>query len=288
MAAALICCAGRYTQCFADDATPSSSHFAKLGTNKVHYITAGTGRETLVFVHGWSCSGDFWHEQLPALQDKARLICVDLPGHGQSDKPHTDYTMDYFADAVLAVMRDAHVKKATLIGHSMGAPVICRVYGKEPGRVAALVSVDGIMRRPAMSPEQAAQFISAYHTPEYRTQATNFIRSMFPSPGTEALRDRILAEMLLTPQYVMAGAMDGMFAANQPDWDLKKVNVPVIVINTENPMWDESYKKYIAGLSSKTDYRSIPGAGHFLMLEKPEEFNTLLLETLRKFDLVTK
>jgi pimeloyl-ACP methyl ester carboxylesterase len=53
--------------------------------------------------------------------------------------------MDYFARAVLAVMNDAHVDKATLVGHSMGAPVICRVFHQAPERVAALVSVDGLL-----------------------------------------------------------------------------------------------------------------------------------------------
>src|SRR5260370_4742140 len=76
----------------------------------------------------------------------ARLILIDLPGHGKSDKPQTNYTMDYFASAVLAVMRDARVEKATLVGHSMGTPVICRVYAQAPEKVAALVAVDGLLR----------------------------------------------------------------------------------------------------------------------------------------------
>src|SRR5664280_1344102 len=104
----------------------------------------------------------------------------------------TDYTMDYFATAVLAVMHDAHVKNATLIGHSMGVPVICRVYRQAPEEVAALVAVDGVLRRPAMTSEQAERFKAPFGMPEYRTHTTNFIRAMFPIPGTEVLRDRVL------------------------------------------------------------------------------------------------
>lgn len=126
----------------------AKSHFARLGTNKVHYLTAGKGDRTIVFVHCWAGNSGFWREQLPALADKARLILVDLPGHGQSDKPRGDYSMDFFASAVLAVMRDARVDRATLIGHSMGVAVICRVHAQAPGKVAALVAVDGLLRRP--------------------------------------------------------------------------------------------------------------------------------------------
>ena len=131
VAAALFAFAGCATAPKPKTLADGKSHFASFGTNKVHYVTVGGGRQTIVFVHCWAGNLGFWREQVPALADKARLVLIDLPGHGQSDKPHTAYTMDYFASAVLAVMRDAHVDKATLVGHSMGGAVICRVYGQD-------------------------------------------------------------------------------------------------------------------------------------------------------------
>jgi len=95
-------------------------------------------------------------------------------------------------------------------------------------------------------------------------------------------------EMLMTPQHVMRSAMEGMFDAGQPAWDLPKVNVPVLVLNAQNPMWTPEYETYVLSLSAKTDYRTIENVGHFLMLEKPAEFNAALLEMLGKFDLVAK
>ena len=264
------------------------AHFANFRTNKVYYFTVGNGPRTVVFIHGWSCNSGFWRDQIPALTDKARLILIDLPGHGQSDKPHTDYTMDFFAGAVLAVMRDALVDKATLVGHSMGTPVACRVYHQAPEKVAALIAVDGILRRPKMTPEQCEQFIAPFRTPEYREHTTKFIGSMFPIAGTEPLRSSVLAEMLATPQYVMLGAMEGMFGPAQPDWDPQKVTVPVLVINAKNPMWTADYEAYVRSLSLQTDYRTLDGVGHFLMLEKPVPFNAALSEMLKKFDLIAK
>jgi non-heme chloroperoxidase len=267
------------------DAQP---HFVSLGTNLIHYVTIGQGNHTIVFVHCWAGNLDFWREQIPALADKAQLILIDLPGHGQSDKPHTAYTMDFFASAVLAVMADAHVDKATLVGHSMGGPVICRVYKQAPEKVAALVSVDGLLRRPKGTPEQARAMVSQFSTPDYRENAKKFIASFFPIPGTEALRGRVTSEMLMTPQYVMLGAMEGMFDPDQPDWDLKKVNVPVLIINAQSPLWDDDYENYVHSLSPQTDYRMMDGVGHWLMLEKPAEFNATLTAMLREFDLIAK
>jgi pimeloyl-ACP methyl ester carboxylesterase len=261
----------------------------RFGTNQVYYLTAGKGDHVIVLVHCWAGNLQFWREQVPALQDKARLVLIDLPGHGRSDKPHTIYTMDYFASAVVAVMRDAHVNKATLVGHSMGTPIICRVYKQAPERVAALVAVDGFLHRPALTADQARELVEPFHNADYRTHTTNFISTLFPNPGTEALRGHVLSEMLATPQFVMAGAMDEMFDLNQPDWDLKKVDVPVLVLNANNPaMWNDPYKNYVRELSPKTDYRTIEGAGHWMMMEKPAEFNTALIEVLREYDLIAR
>ena len=264
------------------------SHFAPFGTNRVHYVTVGAGRQTIVFIHGWGNNLGFWREQVPAFADQARLVLIDLPGHGQSDKPHTAYTMDFFASAVLAVMSDAHVDQAALVGHSMGVPVICRVYRQAPEKVAALVSVDGLLRRPQGMPGQAGEFVAQFGTPDYREHVKQFVGSFFPVPGTEALRDQVLSEILATPQYVMVGAMEGMFGPDQPDWDLKKVNVPVLVINARSPMWNADYESYVHSLSPQTDYRVMDGVGHWLMLEKPAEFNATLTDLLRKHDLMAK
>jgi pimeloyl-ACP methyl ester carboxylesterase len=194
--------------------------------------------------------------------------------------------MDYFARAVLAVMRDARVDKATLVGHSMGGPVIYRVYEQAPEKVAALVVVDGFLRRPKAAPGQAEQFIAQFRTPAYREHTRQFFSSMFPVPGTEALRDRILSEMLATPQRVLSSTMEGMFGPDQPDWDLKPANVPVLVISAKGAMCDADGESYVRSLSAQTDYRVMKNVGHWLMLERPEEFNALLTDMLRKFNLI--
>jgi pimeloyl-ACP methyl ester carboxylesterase len=137
-------------------------------------------------------------------------------------------------------------------------------------------------------PGQAGEFIAQFGTPDYREHVRQFVGSFFPVPGTGALRDRVLSEMLATPQYVMVSAMEGMFGPAQPDWDLKRVNVPILVINARSPMWDAGYEDYVHSLSPQTDYRMMDGVGHWLMLEKPAEFNATLADMLRKFDLMAQ
>lgn len=97
-----------------------------------------------------------------------------------------------------------------------------------------------------------------------------------------------MSEMLATPQHVMLGGMLGMLGPDQPDWILRKVDAPVIAINARSPWWENGYEHYVRSLSPQSDYVIMEGVGHFLMLEKPAEFNATLTAKLRKFDLIGK
>jgi pimeloyl-ACP methyl ester carboxylesterase len=272
---------------FASEAD-ARSQFVSVGANRVHYVTAGKGSRAIVFVHCWAGNLGFWREQVPALADKARLILIDLPGHGRSDKPQTAYTLDYFAKAALAVLGDARVDKAIFIGHSMGAAALCRLHHQAPEKFDALVSVDGLLCRPPGTPAEARALVGPFGSPQYLDHARGFISSFFPVPGTDGLRDRVMSEMLATPQHVMLGGMLGMLGPDQPDWILRKVDAPVIAINARSPWWENGYEHYVRSLSPQSDYVIMEGVGHFLMLEKPAEFNATLTAKLRKFDLIGK
>ena len=141
--------------------TPPQDRFAKLDTMRVHYQNYGEGKDAVVFIHGWSCNLNFWKANLPAFVNQSRVIAIDLPGHGESDKPQVTYSMDLFARAIDAVLQDAKVERATLVGHSMGAPVIRQFYRKYPDKTRALVIVDGSLR-PFSNPEQMKQFMDPF------------------------------------------------------------------------------------------------------------------------------
>jgi pimeloyl-ACP methyl ester carboxylesterase len=262
------------------------SHFASAGASRIHYVSAGGGSRVFVFVHGWACHHGFWREQAPLLAEQARLIFIDLPGHGRSDKPEATYTLDAFAEAVQAVLEDAGVDHAVFVGHSMGVAVLCRLHERAPEKFAALISVEGLLCRPPGTPAEARALVAPFNTPHYREHARRLIGSFFPVPGTEELRNRVTDEMLATPQHVMFGAFLGLFDLDQPDWMLRKINAPLLVINAPSPWWQSDFERYVRSLSSRTDYVLMPDVGHFLMLEQPAAFNATLAELLRKHDLI--
>src|ERR1700751_1539750 len=81
------------------------SKFADVDHLKVHYTNYGKGDTALFFVHGWAGDETVWSEQAPALAEQIRVITIDLPGHGQSDKPQMiEYDRNLYTRAIDGVI----------------------------------------------------------------------------------------------------------------------------------------------------------------------------------------
>jgi pimeloyl-ACP methyl ester carboxylesterase len=256
------------------------SRFANLDKLRVHYKSLGTGKTALVLVHGWSCDLSFWSEQVPALAGKVRVVLIDLPGHGKSDRPKIDYTMELFARAVDAVLQDAGVEKAVLAGHSMGTPVVCQFYRLFPKKTRALVAVDGSFRRIKIDQAMVDKILEMFSGPNFKEVADKFVEGMLGPKVPAEVRERVKKAMTSADRHVAVSAMRGMF--NPAIWKEDPVEVPVLAIMAKAPFWDDEYKAAVKKMIPKLDYREMDGVGHFLMLERPAEFNRILTAFLKQ------
>lgn len=254
-------------------------HFAELEGVGVHYTNYGTGEKALLFVHGWSSDETVWKKQAAELAKSTRVLTVDLPGHGQSDQPEIAYTMDYYARALDAVLRDAGVKKAVLVGHSNGTPVIRQFYRRYPEQVSGLVIVDGALRSFGNA-EEMEKFIAPLRAPNYAENAGKFIDHITEPMKDSAERAAIKSMMLRTPQRVAVSEMEGIL--DPVLWKTDPIEVPVLIVLAKSPFWTDEYEKFVRGLVPHLQYETLDGVSHFLMLDKPREFNELVLAFLKK------
>jgi pimeloyl-ACP methyl ester carboxylesterase len=261
------------------------SQFAKFGDIRVHYKSLGEGDTALVFVHGWTCNMNFWRYQVPAFDGKIRMILVDLPGHGESDKPKIDYTMDLFARSIDSVLKESGVEKAVLAGHSMGTPVIRQFARLNPKKTAGLIAVDGALRAPKFKPEDFEKFVARFSGPEWKENITKMVDSMLTEQTPAEVRKAIKEGMPTAPQHVAASAMKEMF--NPVNWkDDEKIEAPLQAIMAKSPNWPADYEQFVRKIAPQVDYHVMEGVGHFLMMEKPKEFNELMMSFLKKQGLV--
>ena len=120
--------------------------------------------KSICFVHGFGCDMNTWEKQFEAFRDEKdlRLVFIDLPGYGKSDKPHVEYTLDFFAHAIDEVLNANNIKDAVFVGHSLGTPV-CRQTLMTTSHKGALVDVDGVYC-----------FYDGTETPEYAEAVNQF------------------------------------------------------------------------------------------------------------------
>jgi pimeloyl-ACP methyl ester carboxylesterase len=262
------------------------SRYAEVDGVRVHYRSYGEGQRAVVLVHGWTCDHTFWARNVPGIVGSGRrVLAIDLPGHGLSDRPEVEYTMDLFGRSVAAVMDHAGVKRAVVAGHSMGGPVIRQFYRGYPERTVALVFVDAGFRRPSKTEAERekidkmlAERSAQYDAPDYRGTMTKVIQSMFVPSTTEALREEITTKMLATPKHVARSAFARMLDEENAKED--PIRVPCLVVFAARPSLPTDYEAYLRGLMTNLDYQVMDGVGHFLMMEKPERFNSVLIKFL--------
>lgn len=259
------------------------SRFAKFGDTKVHYLDGGKGSEALIFVHGWTCDASFWRGQTSAFPGQ-RIIALDLPGHGQSDKPQLNYSMTFFAHSIDAVMSDAKVERAVLVGHSMGTPIIRQFYRLYPEKTLSLVIVDGGLRL-FVPKDQMDQFLAGLRS-NYKTAGAQMVDGLLAPIKDAKLKGEIRATMLAAPDYVALSAMEGM--ADEKIYEKDPIKVPVLAVLAKSPFWPADNEQFLRSLAPNLEYHMWENVSHFLMMERPEEFNQILREFLAKNKLLKK
>ena len=247
----------------------------RIDGSKVSYLTNGFDRRAVVMIHGWGCNGNFWKNQVGELSKHGRVVVIDLPGHGASDAPQIDYTVDHFAFAVQCVLKDAGIERATLVGHSMGAAVALAVYRQAPERVEGLIAVDGALRSYDVPEDRKQQLLASFSGPDWAKTLREFVTSTVPGGANSQVVDWVIAQAQRTPQRVLVSAMDGLMSYQ--GWSDEKIRCPIAIIDAPGPMWTDDYKSKVRAMAPQVKWTTLEGCGHFPMLEKPEEFGAALM-----------
>jgi len=261
--------------CAVTDVKPQPDGLRKThwGDDEIVWENRGGDSDALVFVHGWAGDKSVWEKQMVSLSPWRR-IALDLPGHGASDKPRFVYTVDKMVEALLAVLDDAHVGRAVLVGHSNGALTVRRFLELHPERVAGLVIVDGPLKSFFASPEEGRKMIAPLSGPGWKEWATKLVDEMLVPMHSPADRKHVREVMLGTLQRVMRSSFEGTL---DPDlWREVPIRVPLMLVLAKQPAWDEAYRAYVEKLAPGLRWEMLEHVSHFLMLDEPERFDALM------------
>jgi pimeloyl-ACP methyl ester carboxylesterase len=237
------------------------------------YEETGTGDPPMVFVHGWTCNRSHFAPQVAHFSPRHRCLSVDLRGHGESDKPEQDYTIDAFADDVAWMCDQLGVKNAVLAGHSMGGAIVLALAARRPDLARAIVMLDPAILFPPEVKALAAQLAGAFAAPGGMETVKPFGAGQFFLPSSDAaLKERVLAAMVKTPQHVVASAFTAITTFDD-EGALRSVKAPMLYVGAEPAIADISK---LTELAPGTIIARTAGSGHFHQLEVPEQINAMI------------
>lgn len=256
-------------------------------------LDVGTGDEVLLLIHGMAGSAQTWREVLPQLAKKYRVIAPDLLGHGQSEKPRTDYSLGAFAVGLRDLLDELGVDSATVVGHSLGGGVAMQFLYQHPEYCRRLVLISsgglgpdvGWILRLLAAP--GAEFVMPVIAPAPVLRAGNAVRSWLSSMGLRSPRgaeiwnayssfsDRATREAFIrTLRSVVDYRGQSVSALNRLNL---RANLPVLAIWGEKddiiPV-DHAY----SALQARPDCRVevLPDVGHFAQVEAPSAVTDLI------------
>lgn len=282
-----------------DDFQPAKGQqdgfFAEVGSIKVFYISKGEG-QPLLLLHGLGGSTLAWEKNIDFLAQYFRVIALDLPGHGYSDKPDINYTLSWGGvDFLDKFLESLGLQKVSLVGQSAGGLLALALSLKFPDKVEKLVLVGnaGLGKEAAFS---------------LRLMSLPLVGEIIGRPNRWVLERLVKKELFYDPKLVPEDLVERMYQIRkQPGakramlkWLRQGVNItgikkevilvdrlaelrtPVLVI------WGENDKilpapciKEVLSRISDGKFIVFPKTGHWPQMEKSAEFDKAVLEFLR-------
>src|SRR3954452_8340646 len=235
----------------------------------IYVDDGGSGGLPVLFIHGNGADSSQWETQLAHLRTASRAAAIDLPGMGRSaPAANGDYSLKTNTAAVDAAVSSIGLKRFVLVGHSYGGAVAATYAAAHPEKVAAVIYADSAATVPAMSPPMQ-KFVDALRAD--RMKVTRMWFAPMLKPSSQAVQDRVYATVEKSKVDAFAGALEKLAG-----YDAK-----VVVNAYPGP----KFVIYAADIESPASFRpqfpdlpaiKLAGTGHWLMLDKPEEFNAAL------------
>lgn len=215
---------------------------------KISYSDQGKGT-AVVLLHGFLENQSMWKAFVPELVKKHRIITIDLLGHGETECLGYVHTMEDQADMVHHVLHELKIRKAVLIGHSMGGYVALAFAELYPDNVKGIVLLNSTSR--ADSEERKANRDRAIVAVKQNYSA--FIRmsiaNLFSEDNRERLSDiieEVKSEALKTPLQGIVAALEGMKIRKDREVILHFAPYPIqLILGKKDPVlnYDDSLEQ---------------------------------------------
>jgi pimeloyl-ACP methyl ester carboxylesterase len=275
----------------------ADSNFVTINDVTVHYKRAGSGKDTLILLHGFAASTCTWYRVMPSLAQNYTVAAYDRTGFGYTARPmpgewsgESPYSQTSQMEQLIALMDALNIDKAVLVGSSAGGITAALTTVNHPERIKALILVapalfDGgppgwlrlLMETPHMR-RLGPLLLRKYYTNffEYARKRTWHDSSQLPPALMEGYRKPLQAHNWDRALWEFALAYESLPLEEQ----LGELQVPVLVITGDHDrIVSPEASRHSADVIPHAQLLVIPNAGHLPHEETP----AVLLKAVHAF-----
>jgi len=257
-----------------DDPSPRTDYVEAEGLRLFSIVAGPAGGQRLVFLHGLSGSFSTWQVVMGELADRYRVAAIDLPGHGQSDKPEPatfDYGVPSLAKSIAAALQNANLGPAIFVGHSLGGAVSLQLALKYPNTILGLVLVNSAGLGTEISPELLAMMDQEPGPSTARALLQLFFedQALVLERGVDEMAQGQLSEGGWKAQRATAAAA---FSSNGQTIDdlnrLSEIMSPTLIVwGAKDRVIPVDHAIHAAGVMPDATLKLLPAVGHVPQVE---------------------
>lgn len=249
----------------------------------MNYEILGKQDTALIFIHGWNLNMRYWDDQVRHFQSRYRILNLDLAGHGNSGKDRSNWTVENFARDIAHIMQKEDINKAILVGHSFGGNIALQISTSIPERILRVVAIDcfkDVGFEITEEFENGFQDHYARFKRNYAEMADEAAREKTRTKDREVINRIVKDYKSADPKIALAVYRSVIQSQAMEKAQLKKLPFKLYVINSDySPIDEDALREHAP---HGYEIIQVHGAGHFPMVEDPQQLNAALDSALTR------
>lgn len=259
----------------------------KINNINLNYVTEGKGH-VVIFINGLTMDVNGWYLQVPSFSERYKVLRYDCRGQGQSDKPDMDYSQEMHADDLNNLMYRLDIKNSHIIGISNGGMVAQHLAVKYPERVGSLVLVDTCSYVDTLLGMVINAWIKSTEAGGSELRCDVALPSLFAEDFIKKNLEKIMAmrefNIKNNPAKPIINLAKASLRHNIND-RISEVKAPtLIIVGEEDILIPPKYSRILHEKIKGSKLVILKNCGHVPPIEKPEEFNEIVLAFLKNHD----